>query len=116
MDGAKNEMIKILPRLEGNPWAKEIMDGWQKTVLFKLEGEDKPFYLVIKGDEIIVKDEEIQNPDIVVEGKGEALAKVIRRERDITHPIAEGDIFVSNGKLSQLIILDRILATAKRKR
>ena len=116
MGEAKNEIKRVIPLFDDNPKAKEIMDGWPRTVLFELEGEETPFYISVREGRISLGDGMPGEVDILVKGKSKELARVVRRERDITHPIAEAGLWVDKGKLSQLIILDRILAAAKRRR
>ncbi len=116
MGEAKEALKKVVPQLDGNPWAKEIMEGWPRTVLFELDGEETPFYIVVKEGKMSFGDGVPGEADVVVRGEGKEFARVVRRERDITHPIAEARLRVEKGKLSQLIIFDRILATAKRKK
>ena len=116
MGEAKDELKKVIPLLDDNPWAKEIMEGWPRTVLFELGGEETPFYISVKEGRMSFGEGVPTEADILVRGESTELARVVRRERDITHPIAEASLGVDKGKLSQLIIFDRILATAKRKR
>ncbi len=116
MGEAKNEIKRVIPLFDDNPKAKEIMDGWPRTVLFELEGEETPFYISVRDGRISIGEGTPTEVDILVKGKSKEFARVVRRERDITHPIAEAVLWVEKGKLSQLIILDRILAAAKRRR
>ncbi len=115
MSEGKDELKKVVPLFDGNPKAVEIMEGWPRTVLFELDGEKPPFYITVKEGKMSFAEGVPKEADIVVKGNGKEFAKVVKRERDITHPIAEGSLRVDKGKLSQLIIFDRILATAKRK-
>jgi len=115
MGEVKDELKRVIPLLNGNPRAKEIIEGWPRTVLFELEGEETPFHISVREGRLSLGDGVPGEVDILVRGKGKELARVVRRERDITHPIAEASLKVEKGQLSQLIIFDRILATAKRK-
>lgn len=115
MGAGKAELKKAIPLFADNPKAVEIMEGWTKTVLFDLDGEESPFYISVKEGRMSLSDGVPLEADIVLKGDGRELAKVVKRERDITHPIAEASLRIDRGKLSQLILFDRILATAKRK-
>jgi putative sterol carrier protein len=115
MGAARNELEKIIPLFTDNPRAIEIMEGWPRTVLFDLDGEQGPFNISVKGAKMSLADGVPLDADIVVRGESRELADVVKREKDITHPIAEAILRVEKGKLSQLIIFDRILATARRK-
>ena len=116
MGEAKEEFNKVLPMFEDNPWAKEIMDGWPRTVLFELDSEESPFYIAVRDGKMSLGDGVPGEVDILVRGQSREFTRVLRRERDITHPIAEATIRIDKGKVSELVILDRILATSKRKR
>ena len=115
MGEGKDELKKVIPLFSDNPRAIEIMEGWPRTVLFELDGEETPFYIRVKEGRMSLTEGVPKEADIVVKGDGRELAKVVKREREITHPIAEASLRVDKGKLSQLILFDRILATAKRK-
>lgn len=115
MGEGKDELKKVIPLFSDNPRAMEIMEGWPRTVLFDLEGEETPFYITVKEGRMSFSEGVPKEADIVVRGEGREFARVVKRERDITHPIAEASLKVDKGKLSQLILFDRILATAKRK-
>ncbi len=116
MGEAKDELKRIIPLMDNNPRAKEIFEGCHKTVLFELEGEDPSFYISVSEGRVSLGEDIPENVDILLKGSGQELARVVRRERDITHPIAEASLWIEKGKLSQLIIFDRILATAKRRK
>ena len=116
MGEGKDELKKVVPLFDDNPWAREILEGWPRTVLFELDGEESPFYITVKEGKMSFGEGAPGEADIIVRGEGKEFARVVRRERDITHPIAEAGLTISKGKLSQLILFDRILATAKRKR
>ena len=116
MGEAKDELKKVITLVTDNPWSKEIMEGWPRTVLFELKGEEIPFHIIVRDGKMSLREGVPDEVDVLVRGQGSELARVVRRERDITHPIAEASLTVEKGSLSQMIILDRILATAKRKR
>ncbi len=113
MGQAKIELEKVVPLLN-NPWAKEIIEGWPRTLAFELEGETAPFHISTKDAKVIFGEGAGKEADLVIKGESNELARVVRRERDITHSMADGKIWTTKGKLSQLVIFDRILATAKR--
>ena len=115
MGAARNELEKIIPLFTDNPRAIEIMEGWPRTVLFDLDGEQSPFYISVKEAKMSLAEGLPREADIVLRGESRELADVVKREKDITHPIAEATLRVERGRLSQLIIFDRILATARRK-
>ena len=113
MGKSRDELTRAIPVLNQNPRAKEMMAAMPKTVKFDLKGEDKPFFVVVEGGALSLKDT-AGKPDIIVSGDSTEVAKVVSRQREITHPIAEGKIWVSAGKLSQMIVFDRVLAFQKR--
>lgn len=117
MGEALNELKKVIPLLNDNPRAKEILEGWPRTVNFELDSEGGPFHVIVADGKIRTGEgAAAKEADIVVKGDSREFSRVVRRERDITHPMAEGHLWVTKGKLSQLVIFDRVLATAKRRR
>ena len=117
MAEVKDELERIIPLLNTNPKAKEVMDGWPRLIRFELEGEEQPFSLVVEqGQAKLLDDPASREPDIILLGSAKEFVRVVRRERDITHPIAEGTVWLGTGKLSQMIIFDRILAMSKRRK
>ena len=50
MNEAMTEFTKIIERINKTPKAKKVFESedWKITIQFELEGEDQPFYLVVK--------------------------------------------------------------------
>ena len=112
---AKEELSHAIPILNQNSRAKEMIGVLPKVIQFSLEGEEKAFSLVVEGDQLILDDTAKGNPEIIVSGDAGEVAKIFSREREITHPVAEGKVWISKGKLSQMIILDRVLNFRRKK-
>jgi putative sterol carrier protein len=53
--------------------------------------------------------------DIVANGDGAELSRVIRGEIDVTHLIARGQLVIKKGKVSEMTLLNRILLSVKRR-
>jgi len=115
MGRAKDALASAISILNQNQKAKEMVEAMPKVVCFELEGE-KPFYVVVEGEQLNLTDAISGEPDIIVSGDADEVAKIARREREITHPIAEGKISITKGKLSQMIVFDRMLTFQGRKK
>lgn len=48
MGEARDELTKVIPIINSNPKAIEVMDGWPRVVQFELEGEGGMFFLVVE--------------------------------------------------------------------
>jgi len=107
----KDELAMVIPTLNQNPKAREIIWVLPSVIAFKLEGEG--FCMTIADGQ--VKLEGLgPEPDIVVSGDASEFLKVITREKDITHVVAGGKVWVSQGKLSKMILFDRMLNLQRR--
>ena len=115
MGRAREELERVVPILNQNPKAKEMMGALPAVVEFNLEGEEESFFVIVDGDQLSLAGTTERKPDIKVSGDADEIAKIVRREREIMHPIAEGKVWVSAGKLSQMVIFDRVLDFQRRK-
>jgi len=113
VDETKNELMKRIPVMNGNPRAKQLLEVWPRKVQFELDGE-APFYINIEKGTITGSDGSIQNPDIIMTGNSPIIARVIRGEVDITHPLAHGELVLRKGKVKDLLTFSRVLAIIKK--
>ena len=117
MGEARNEVVTLLPLVNSSPRARNIMEGWPRIILLELDGEEKPFYITIEQGQMRLEEKSHHEPDIVIMGSATELAKVFRGDKDITHPLAHGQLRPSRGKSIELVIfLSRILGAVQRKR
>jgi putative sterol carrier protein len=105
----------LVPRLNEGRTARSLMEVFPKTIQFRLDGEDGPFYLGIADGRATLARGVAPKIDIEVEGSTGEFAKVLTDRVDMTWPIAEGHIRVVKGKISELTLLNRILWAAERK-
>jgi putative sterol carrier protein len=115
VDETKNELMKRIPDMNANPRAKQLLEVWPRKVQFELDGE-KPFYVNFEKGAVTGGDGTIENPDIVMNGNSPIIARVIRGEVDITHPIAHGELSLKKGKIKDLLTFSRVLAIIKKDR
>lgn len=116
MGRAKDALTSAISILNQNQKAKEMVEAIPKVICFDLEGEEEPFYVVVEGKQLNLTEAISGEPDIIVSGDAEEVAKIASREREITHPIAEGKISITKGKLSQMIVFDRVLSFRRREK
>ena len=117
MGVAKDEMIKLLPSINSSPKATKIMEGWPKSILLELEGEEGPFFIIIEEGKMGVEEKSEEEPGIIINGNATEIAKVFRGDKDITHPLAHGHFRLKRGKSIELVLfLSRILGAVHRKK
>ncbi len=115
MGEGKKELLEKIPMLNSNRRAKNYMEAWPRIVQFELEGEEAPFFIVIEGGRIELKEGRHQKPNINIQGDAEEFGAVVRGEKDITHPLLFGKIWLSSGKNTEMITFSRILSSVTRK-
>ena len=117
MGEAKTEVLKLLPILNASVGAARIMEGWPKALRLELEGEESAFYIIIEAGKMRVAENFEKEPDLVMHGEAGEIAKFFRGDKDITHPLAHGQIRLSRGKSLELVVfLSRIIGAVHRKK
>ena len=109
MGQAKEELLKIIPALNGSRKAGDMMKVFRRKIRFDLTGEENAFNLEINNGQMKVTEDAPGEADIVVTGEAAEFAKVISHGVDVTHPIAFGHIVITKGKVSEMTLLNRIL-------
>lgn len=105
----------LVPRLNQNRAARSLMEVFPKTIQFRLDDEERPFYLSISDGRATLAKGIAERIDLEVAGKSRELARVITDKVDITWPISRGEITVEKGRISELTLLNRILWATERK-
>ena len=115
MAQGKDDLKGIVPFLNENPKAMELMKVWPRKVQFELDSEASPFHIVIEQNSMSLFDGACKEPDIIVAGDAKEFANVVTGVKDITHPIAHGQLVVKKGKISEMVHFNRIVQLAKRR-
>lgn len=115
MGKVKESLKEAIPRMNANPKAREIIQVLPRAIAFDLEGEGETFALVVNQDDSVSLSGDSGNAEIVVSGDAAEFARIVTREREVTHAVAEGKVWVSRGKLSKMILLDRLLNLARKR-
>ena len=115
MGKAKEALREAITRMSGNPKAHEIIQILPRKIAFDLDGEEQPFALAVDQDDAVFLSDDAKDAEIVVAGDAAEFARIVSREREITHAIAEGKVWVSHGKLSKMILLDRLLNLSRKR-
>lgn len=115
MGKVREALRDSISRMNGNPKAREIIQVLPRMVAFDLDGEGGTFALAIQGADSVTLTDDVQGAEIVVNGDATEFAKIVTRERELTHSVAEGKVWVSKGKLSKMILFDRLLNLSRRR-
>lgn len=114
MGATRDEFMKCIPLLNDNKSARNLMESFNRTIQFTLNDESDGFFITIEDDGMSLSPGISARADIKVSGEGAAFAQVVSREVDVTHMIAQGRTRVIKGKVSEMILLTRILWVLKR--
>ncbi len=114
MTEARTEFTEIIERINKTPKAKKVFESedWKIAIQFELDGEDQPFYLVVKdgiGQVITGKKEDA---DMVITGKNTSIIKTCQGKGDFTHGISREEITIEKGKVFELLRVSRAINAA----
>jgi putative sterol carrier protein len=114
MSEAREGIERIIKLINKTPKAKQVFESedWSYTIQFNLDGENDPFYLVIKngiGKVIIGED---PNADMVIIGDNNSIVKTSQGRGDFTHGISREEITVEKGKVFELMRVSRAIGVA----
>jgi hypothetical protein len=109
MEAVLNALKQVAASLNENPKARYLMEGFTRDIY--LVAQDDPVRVRIADGLMYVAKAPIADAGIVVNVKDPSrFLLVIESGLDISHPIAEGAISISRGKVSDLVLFNRILA------
>lgn len=112
-----DEMEAIVSLLNASSAARNLMEAFPRVIEFTVPVEQSRFFIRIEDGQIALHDDFPNNPDLIVTVRdGPRFVQVLRGDLDISHPVAEGRLTVGHGKLSEMILLNRILAVAQKGR
>jgi len=114
MNEARIEFEKIIELINKTPKSKQVFESedWRYTIQFKLDGEDEPFFLVVKdGIGKVIVGEDI-NADMLITGDNNSIIKTSQGKGDFTHGISREEISVEKGKVFELIRISRAIGVA----
>lgn len=113
MKAVFDAMTRMAERLNANPKAGYLMGGFTRDVAFTdEEGRERFLVRILEGTMEVFWDREAEDGIIVRVADASRLLPVIQSGLDISHPIAEGAISVIRGKVSDLVLFNRILAVS----
>jgi len=115
MAEAKNKTEQIVPLLNASPKARKLMEVWPRVVQLDLEGEERPFYLIFDGGLAAVRESAAKPADLVISGSDKAFMDVMEGRKDVTYPIAHGELKLAKEKIPDIIAFSRILRTMERR-
>ena len=100
MAEAKNKTEQIVSLLNASPKANKLMEVWPRVMELDLEGEEKPFFLVIEEGRAAVEESVTKAVDLVISGSDKAFMDVMAGKKDVTYPIAHGQLQLAVDKPS----------------
>ena len=115
MAEAKKKTEQIVPLLNASSKANKLMEVWPRVVELDLDGEKKPFFLVIEGGRAAVEESVTKAVDLVISGSDKAFMDVMAGKKDVTYPIAHGELKLAKEKIPDIIAFSRILRTMERR-
>lgn len=115
MAEAKSRTEKIARLLNSNPKATRLMEVWPRVLKLDLEGENEPFYLVIAQGQATVEEKVDKPVDMTISGSNKAFIDVVEGRKDVTYPVAHGELILAKEKIPDIIALSRILRTTERR-
>ena len=116
MAEAKKKTETIVPLLNSSSRAKQLMEVWPRVLQLDLEGEEKPFYLVIDKGQAAVEERVDKPVDMVISGSNKAFIDVMGGRKDVTYAVAHGELKLAKEKIPDIIAFSRILRTTERRK
>ena len=114
MNETRDQLVIAMAQLNESRAAQNLMESFPRTVQLNLQGEGKSLHVSFDGGRMAVREGDAAAPHIVVTGDTREFARVVRGEIDVSHPIARGQLRIEKGKVSDMTLLNRILAMTKR--
>ena len=116
MDGAKEKLRVILVKINTSPKAQSVFVtnvagkdvNWEMSFQLNLDKE-KPYYLEVKNQAIILSDGTKSDAEIVISGESKAIERICEGKGDFTHAISREQITVEKGKVMDVIRLTRAI-------
>lgn len=90
------------------------LGSWSTVLQFTLDGEERPFHLIIQNGRLTFRFGRHPRPITCIEGSATAFAPVARGEVDITHPVAHGELRVTRGDWFDALNFSKAVAAVKR--
>ncbi|MHA1131813.1 MAG: SCP2 sterol-binding domain-containing protein [Candidatus Helarchaeota archaeon] len=114
MGEAKTESENIIQLINASTKAQKILaaENWNVILKFDLDGEPKPFYIVIKDGNVSVTEEADSEPTLIIVGDGTSIARASRGQGDFTHSISREEVEIKKGKIMELIRYGRAISAA----
>ena len=110
-----SEILGLASRLNESRSARNLMEAFPRTIQFDLEGEESKFYMTIEGGRMAITKGVPEKADIMIVGDTAEFVKVVRGKIDVSHLIARGHVTIEKGKVSEMILLNRILWATERR-
>lgn len=114
MNETRDQLVVAMAQLNESRAARNLMESFPRTVQLNLQGEGRTLHISFEGGRMAVREGDAAEPHLVVSGDTGEFARVVKGDYDVSHPIARGRLRVEKGKVSDMTLLNRIFAVAKR--
>ena len=116
MGQAKENLIKIVEKMNSNPKAQSVFItnvagkdvNWEMSFQFNLDKEE-PYFLEVKNRAIKLSNGIKSDAEIVISGESKAIERICEGKGDFTHAISREQITVEKGKVMDIIRLTRAI-------
>ena len=116
MGQAKENLIKIVEKMNSNPKAQSVFItnvagkdvNWEMSFQFNLDKEE-PYFLEVKNRAIKLSNGIKFDAGIVMSGESKAIERICEGKGDFTHAISREQITVEKGKVMDIIRLTRAI-------
>ena len=116
MGQAKENLIKIVEKMNSNPKAQSVFItnvagkdvNWEMSFQFNLDKEE-PYFLEVKNRAIKLSNGIKFDARIVMSGESKAIERICEGKGDFTHAISREQITVEKGKVMDIIRLTRAI-------
>lgn len=109
MRDTKEELLNMIARAKESGKLAKALGSASMVVELDLGEKEKVYHLILGNGQMRVKGGSHIKPSLVIGGKKEAWAEVVKGKKDITHFIAQGQLRAVKGNLSDGINLSRII-------
>lgn len=95
----KENLVKIVQTGKENPDLRESMQKLNRSFVFRV-GSEKPFTLVLKGEDLSVVDEELSDSSAVISASDDVLSAIFNGSLDPLKAFMSGQMKVSGDVVS----------------
>jgi putative sterol carrier protein len=109
------ELAELRGRLNGSRHARKLMGAFSRTIRIDFDNGDR-VTIIFSNSEMSLSQSEAGEEDLLLRLNGHGrFLDVLRGTLDITHTLASGELIVAKGKVTDLILWNRIIVAGLKK-